>query len=298
MPKLTEIITIQEKKFQNLQKMLKQLKVFSQHTSKGSFGDVMIKGLQSDKKNCEKAMSDKNPELALKIALKVQAEALINQISVSPSDLVKQMEIDIKKLDELKLYEQALIAASMMLTKCASLRMMHTDFNWKVDRKMLSSKLTLSEDGLTLGNSASNGYPGAVGTMPFIDGGMYAFRVTPQSLQCSNKEGFGIIEADKWKAAHKKDSVTPLVHDDMIGFLYSNTAKNMKSDTIESMKMDQKYYVRVNLVDYNVNITGPGLSLHADLKSGTEYYPCFSLGCSSNKLLIKPLENYDAVDES
>eukprot|EP01022_Parablepharisma_sp_SALTPOND_P000877 TRINITY_DN105184_c1_g1_i1.p2 TRINITY_DN105184_c1_g1~~TRINITY_DN105184_c1_g1_i1.p2 ORF type:complete len:479 (-),score=45.65 TRINITY_DN105184_c1_g1_i1:408-1844(-) len=295
-PKAAELINLQDKKSQQLLKGVKQLKVFANNVPKASYSDLILKGLKMEKSRLQKALVEKNEEGALKVALKIEAEAALNRSQETPKELNKEMEEAVKKLEEVKVYEEALAAAGMLLSKCMSLRVTQGGGNWTCDRQYLSSKMFLSEDGLTFGNIASDGYPAIIGTMPF-DFGMYAFRVIPEGLDCTGNEGFGIIEKEKYLAAYKQDPVTPTVYDKIIGFMYDSDVKNMTSDMVSSMQMGARYYVRVNMIDCNINITGPGLLLTAKLKPDVEYYPCFSCGCSGNKLHIKPLENYDDVEE-
>ena len=68
------------------------------------------------------------------------------------------------------------------------------------------------------------------------------------------------------------------------------------------MEMDAKYTVKVDMTDLTMTIKGPETLLtafkawHCILiisKNERKYVPCFSLGCSANKLTIKPLD-FDA----
>ena len=153
-------------------------------------------------------------------------------------------------------------------------------------------QMSLSEDGLTYGNTATNGYPAIIGTLPF-DSSLYAFEVIPTSLDCKGKEGFGIISKDDYLNAYESDKATPTVYNSMIGLMYRQEAKNMDVKEIRDMEMGSKYYVRVNIPELYVTIEGPGTKLKAELKSGIVYYPCFSCGCSNNKLKIRPLEYFE-----
>ena len=90
--------------------------------------------------------------------------------------------------------------------------------------------------------------------------------------------------------AYESDKATPTVYNSMIGLMYRQEAKNMDVKEIRDMEMGSKYYVRVNIPELYVTIEGPGTKLKAELKSGIVYYPCFSCGCSNNKLKIRPLE--------
>eukprot|EP00831_Metopus_contortus_P072397 TRINITY_DN6606_c0_g1_i1.p2 TRINITY_DN6606_c0_g1~~TRINITY_DN6606_c0_g1_i1.p2 ORF type:complete len:140 (+),score=20.56 TRINITY_DN6606_c0_g1_i1:182-601(+) len=124
----------------------------------------------------------------------------------------------------------------------------------------------------------------------------FGYEVIPTSLDCNENEGFGIIEHSKYISVFRTNPETPEVYSEMIGFLYSNVAKNMSVNSISEMRMGSKYYVRVIKTENKVTITGPGVSLYADLKPDVHYVPCFSCGCSSNRLQIRPLTDIDEGD--
>lgn len=297
LPKVTDTVKLLEKKTDQLFKIVTKLRTYSIQQFKGSYMQSMMDGLTADKKHLEQALKENNAELALRIALKVEGETQLAKNSESPQDLGKRIQKAVEALEGLKALDDALNTSAMMLTRCQSLKATAGDSNWTCDRHYLSTKMFLSEDNLTYGNTATNGYPAIIGTIPF-ESGIYAFEVIPTSLECTGKEGFGIIEKEKYLAAHTRDATTPTVYDDMIGFLYSTDAKNMVSERMSAMQMGSKYFVKVDMMECLMTITGPSLKLTAKLKPDMQYYPCFSCGCSSNRIKIRPLVSIEEIEEA
>ena len=294
-PKLADFLSVREAKCQGLLRLLKTLKSYANQDAKPVSSTSSSDNLAADKKELEKAIASRNSNLAMKLMLKIENAQGGASSSESVSGIAKKMEEELRSLEDTRSFDAAAAAIGLLLAKCQSLGITQTCSDWICDRKYLSTKMSLSEDGLTFGNTASNGYPSIIGSVPFTDGGMYAFEVTPHNLDCTGKEGFGIIEKSKYMAAYSSDNTTPTVRDDIIGFMHSTEAKNIRSEKMSSMQSDAKYYVQVNMVEYIVTITGPGLLLKGDLKTGMEYYPCFSLGCKNNLIYIKPLPDYFSV---
>jgi hypothetical protein len=296
-PKLKEVTDMHTQTAGYLKSIVSELGSYSKQQVKGSHIDNLKNGLKADKERIEKAIKEKKTKELLKLSQKIDEEVRLASNGETISSLVTRLQKAMEKLEKVDNLKGTLMAAKQLSTKCRLLKMVGYNGDWKLDRKYVSTKMSLSEDGLTYGNTASNGYPAIIGDVPF-DSGLYGYEVIPTSLDCTGKEGFGIIELDKYVAAHAADNATPTAYDGMIGFLYRNEAKNMTVERSSDMQMGSKYYVRVSMIDLTCTITGPSLSLRAELKPGVVYVPCFSLGCSSNKLQIRPLTDFDEPDAS
>jgi len=297
MPRLTEAITLQQKKLIELKSITERLKDYcNQATTERISENSIINGIITDKEKLEKALKDKDVSETLKLSVKIRVDQTLTKEKVHVKDLMKNLDNAMKELKEQTELERALATINGVLVKCNSLQLIPYINDWRCDRAYLSTKMYLSEDGLTFGNTATNGYPAIIGNVPF-DSGLYAFEVIPHGLECAKKEGFGIIEKEKYLAAFARDATTPTVGEDMIGFLYSKEYKNMKAIRAGEMRMDTKYYVKVNIPELTVVIFGPDLLLKANLKPNVVYYPCFSCGCSNNRITIRPLTTYNEVEE-
>ncbi len=296
LPKLLEIVEAHSRRVLELKGIISKLKGFSSGKTKAAYLEKILQGINADKQRLEKAIKTQNAEETLKLSLKTEAEEALAKSQQPVKALVEELKKGMEKIEAEGGYDQSLAQVAKMLAKCNSLRMVQYINDWKCDRTYFGSKMYLSEDGLTFGNTASSGYPAIIGTVPF-DSALYAYEVVPTSLECSGSEGFGVVEKDKYLAAYSRDSNTPEVYNDMIGFFYSNIAKNMKVIRMGSMQMGQKYYVKVNMMEHTMIIFGPEVLLKTELKEGTTYYPCFSCGCSSNRIQIRPLATYDEVED-
>eukprot|EP00826_Nyctotherus_ovalis_P006155 TRINITY_DN11427_c0_g1_i3.p1 TRINITY_DN11427_c0_g1~~TRINITY_DN11427_c0_g1_i3.p1 ORF type:complete len:435 (-),score=114.17 TRINITY_DN11427_c0_g1_i3:34-1338(-) len=296
-PRLVEAVMQQKKKLMELKVVTERLKEYC-NTTEGEqiTGDSVISGVVADKERLERAIKEKNIQETLKFSVKAKMEEPLTKLKTPIKTIMQNLENAMEKLNHQREFEKIFAAMSGMLAKCNSLQLLPYINNWRCDKAYLSGKMYLSEDGLTFGNTATNGYPAIIGNLPF-DSGLYAFEVVPHGLECSKKEGFGIVEIEKYLAAVRRDPVTPAVSDEMIGFLFSKEYKGMKAIRAGEMQMDAKYYVKVNIPELTMTIFGPNLLLRAELKPNVVYYPCFSCGCSSNRITIRPLETYDEVEE-
>lgn len=297
MPRLAEAVMQQKKKLMELKAVMERLKEYCNKTEGEEItGDSIISGIIADKEKLERAIKEKNIQETLKFSVKAKTEEPLTKLKSPIKTIMQNLESAMERLSARKEFERTFAAVSGMLVKCNSLQLLPYINDWKCDRAYLSTKMYLSEDGLTFGNTATNGYPAIIGNVPF-DSGLYAFEVVPHGLECSKKEGFGIVESEKYLAAVRRDSNTPSVSDDMIGFLFSKEYRGMKAIRAGEMLMDAKYYVKVNIPELTMTIFGPNVLLRAELKPNVVYYPCFSCGCSSNRITIRPLETYDEVEE-
>ena len=296
LPKLSELVKIHAQSAAVLKSLASQLKTYGQQKPEGVFHEKVISGLESEKKRLEQMVKAKNVKEALKLTQRIESEALITKSQETPKTIMERIYKAIEPLQDAKFYQPLINSLELAVAKCHFFRLVHYVRDWKCDRQYFSSKMFLSEDCLTYGNTASSGYPAIIGDIPF-DCALYAYEAIPVHLECTSKEGFGIIERDKYLSIFNADKATPTAHEHMIGFMYKNVAKGMTVEKMVDMKMDEKYYVRVNMIELYMTITGPGLSLRAELKPGVVYAPCFSCGCSSNRIKIRPLESFDEFSE-
>ena len=263
---------------------------------KGNCADNMNAKLKADKEALQKAIAEKNQKNVLQLAQRLDEEIQLVSKQITATNLMELLKAQLLELNQVDTLKGVVNAAKAISTKYSLWKVTSYIKEWKCDRKYLSSKMSLSEDGLVFGNTASSGYPAIIGDVPF-DYATYAFEVIPENLDCS-KEGFGIVEASKYFAAYKTDAVTPTVFSDMLGLFYNGDAKNMTIERIRSLESGAKYFIRVNMNDLTMTLTGPGVSLKANLQSNTIYYPCFSCGCTKNKIRIRPLNSFDEPDPS
>jgi len=291
-PKLSEIVKLHSQSANILKSLASQLKTYGNQKPDAVFHEKVMAGLNAEKKRLQQVIKEKNIREVLKLAQRIESEATVTEKQENPKDIMDRIYKNMAPLQDTKLYQPLINGLELAIAKCHFLRLAHYNKDWTVDRQFLSTKMFLSEDNLTFGNTASNGYPGIIGNIPF-DTGLYAFEVIPSHLECAGKEGFGIIDRNKFMEIWNRDKATPVLHDEMIGFLYKNVAKKMTVERMSDMQMDQKYYVRVNMVELIMTITGPGLSLKAELKPGVVYAAAFSCGCSSNRIKIRPLDTFD-----
>ena len=285
-------VRVPMQKLARLKSILFNLKSYLTQLQGETSQENIINELNREKKRMEILMKNKNTVELLKLVHKTEELIKLNKERERAKDLVQKLKKAIIPMNDLSIYKEAIVVASMLNTKCQMYRQEQSITEWKCDKTYLSNKMSLSEDGLTFGNTTSNGYPAIIGNAPF-DSGMYAFEVIPTGLDCSGKEGFGIIEKDKYLKAYNNDKVTPTVYNDMIGFFYKSDVRGMTVKMKSDMQMGQKYIVRVNMPELWVSIKGPGVDLKGKLMAEAVYYPCFSCGCSGNKMQIKPLAYTD-----
>jgi hypothetical protein len=289
LPQVKEAIFAHAQSVSLLKTLVTQLEGYLGPVKQQPFVDRIRMGLTSDKKRLEKAYETKDVQTIITLTKKIEAEAKVSAGSEGEKVLIKKTKEKLATLSDLSRYKELIEVIQLLVFKCQHFRLNQSLAGWRCDRKYLSTKMTLSEDGLTFGNQAGNGYPAIIGDVPF-DSGIFAFEVSVSGLCCNGKEGFGIIELEKYLTAHRADNTTPAVYDHMIGLLHTNLAKNMTVVSGHDLRMNEKYVVRVDLLAYQMTIKGPGASLKADLKPDTAYVPCFSCGCRNNKIVIKPLE--------
>lgn len=273
---------------QVLKNLVVQLEAQAMPRSHQPISEQMRRGLTADKHRLERALEDDNLETLITLTKKILGESEVS----AKKDLEQEVLDKIKSLlgvsPYMMTYKGLIDALTVINAKYQRLQYSGYITDWKCDRKYFSTKMTLSEDGLVFGNSAGNGYPAIVGDTP-IEGGVCLFTVIPEGLNCTGKEGFGIIDIEKYKTCFTADPTTPTVHDYMIGYFYSDNVKSMTTVRSNTMQMGQKYYVKVDTSNLKMEIKGPGLYLTAELKPEVVYVPCFSCGCTGNKLTIKPL---------
>ena len=294
-PQIKETVMAHATSVQTLKALVGQIEQYVAPLKQQPFVDRIRKGLTADKKRLEEALKKKDVQTVVTLSKKIEAEGQISGGAEMDKELIAKIKSSITSLTDLKTYKELTQAIQLLAYKCQHLRLNQNVSDWKCDKKYLTTKMTLSEDGLTYGNQAGNGYPGIIGDMP-VDSGILAFEVTPSGLCCSGKEGFGIIEFEKYKAKFAADSTTPTIHDDMIGLQHNNVAKNMTVVSGSELRNNEKYVVKADLTNCKMTIKGPGCHIKADLKPETVYVPCFSCGCRNNKFIIKPADAYDVDD--
>ena len=290
-PLVTDAANVYTLRANQLKAIVGSLVSYGKQGLHGSMLENIKKGIDNDKTILERAIKEKRDIDVVRLTQRIEDEAALAENREGIPEMLEQLKTAMKILKEMALYRSIMVSAKLLSTKCGLYVKSMCIGDWKCDKKYLTSKMTLTEDGLTYGNCASNGYPAIIGTIPF-DSGLYAYEVIPTDLDCSGKEGFGIIELAKYIKIFEADKVTPKAFEDMIGFFYKADVKGMKSEKIADMKMKEKYVVKVNIPELYVTITGPGLLLKGDLKAGVAYAPCFSCGCRNNKIEIRPLDNF------
>eukprot|EP01022_Parablepharisma_sp_SALTPOND_P008208 TRINITY_DN135387_c0_g1_i1.p2 TRINITY_DN135387_c0_g1~~TRINITY_DN135387_c0_g1_i1.p2 ORF type:complete len:389 (+),score=56.79 TRINITY_DN135387_c0_g1_i1:105-1271(+) len=290
-PQVKEAANMYFERVKVLKKVVNTLSSYLKQRPKGTPLENITKGLNEDKKRLEKFIKEKKDVDLLKLTQRIEEEANLAEKQEKVPELIGQLKEAIHTMEDMSVYKATIASAKALTAKCNLYRLTQYVKDWKCDRQFFSSKMYLSEDNLTFGNTASNGYPAIIGDVPF-DSGLYAYEVIPHSLDCSGREGFGIIEREKYIAKFNSDRLTPDVSNDMMGFFYRGEAKNLRVIKVCNMQMDQKYYVKVNIPELYVTIKGPGVELVGELKSGVAYAPCFSCGCSNNRLKIRPLDDF------
>ncbi len=273
---------------QVLKGLVTQLDAHIGPISRQPISEQMRSGLTSDKRRLEKALEDDNLEAIITLTKKILGEAEVTKKDNLEHDLIPKIKSLLASSQYKPVYKELNDTLGTISAKYNRLRLTGYSTEWKCDTKYLTSKMSLSPDGLVYGNTAGNGYPAIIADT-LIEGGMCLFEVIPDGLNCTGKEGFGIIDIEKYKQCFKSDPTTPVAYNDMIGFLYSDEARGMKVVKTRSMAMGQKYYVKVDMINYKMEIKGPGAYFTAELSPETVYVPCFSCGCTGNKITIKPL---------
>ena len=254
--------------------------------------DQMRIGLTADKRRLETALKSDNMEAVITLTKKITGEAEITKKENLEKHIIGKIKASIPNITYGKHYKELIETLQALAIRCQRLRLSGYMADWKCDRKYFGRKMTLSEDGLTYGNSAGDGYPAIIGDTP-IEMGVCMFEVIPSGLNCNGKEGFGIVELEVYKAAYASSPETPAVHDQMIGFMYSTDVHNMTAVQSAAMVMDKPYVVKVDMNTLTMTIKGQGVLFTATLKPDKVYVPCFSLGCTGNKLQIKLLSTDD-----
>ncbi len=245
--------------------------------------------LQQCKKRLQAAVSSQNISETIRVLKKIDAERG-KQVDKG-ADKALVMNVAGKLKDEKPVEDLRKLAEEVqkVLFKCQRLRLNFSVFNWRCDRKYLSPKLALSEDGLEITCIQGTNYACIIGDTP-IDYGIMVFEVTSSGLCCSGKEGFGVIEYDTFRDIYAANPNLPSAYDHMIGLMQGDVAKGMVILTGNELLLDVPFTVSINMCDHVLNVKGPGTLLTAELKSGVRYVPCFSLGCTRNKFTIRPLE--------
>jgi len=249
------------------------------------------RSLDNTKKRLKRCLEGSNIIEALKIAQMVDNQEKLIKLKSPHKELIKGLKDILDKINEADIISEVYNIIVKLFLKYDSFKIPRYVNDWKCEREYLSEKLKLSEDGLSVSVSTSNGYPAIIGDVDFYRN-LYAFEVIPEGLDCNSKEGFGIIEKDKYLEAQKSNPSTPTVYDKMIGYFFKNEAKNMTIESMKDMEMGKKYIVKADMLNLVMTIKGPGVSLTANLEPDVAYVPCFSCGCKNNKFKIRPLISF------
>ena len=225
-PQLKHVIVEHHQSSQTLKSLTTQLESKTAPMKHQPISEQLRMGLTADKKRLENALKEDDMQTVITLTKRIIGESEISEKSDIEKPAIQKIKSRIASIDYMKTYKELIDCLTQLSTKCQRLRLGGCVTNWKCDARYVSRKLSLTPDGLTLGNTASDGYPGIIGDTP-IDAGMCIFEVIPSGLNCTGKEGFGIIELDKYKSIQAANPETPTVHEQMIGFMYSNEAKNM-----------------------------------------------------------------------
>ena len=245
-------------------------------------------GIENDKKKLEEAIKNDDDEKLILLTKKIEGQKETMTKGKFEKAAMEKVKEQVKSLSYITGYKEINRILQKLATRSRRLQLTSYMGDWKCDKKYLSSKMKLSENGLEYSLSTSNGYPAMIGDTP-IDNGICLFEVVPSGLDCTSKEGFGIIELSKYLEKQKKDPVTPTVYEDMIGFLHSDTVRGMTVVTKTNIKMGGRYLIKVDMNSMTMVLKGEGTHLRATLTPGAVYVPCFSCGCTANKIVIKPL---------
>lgn len=286
---LKEVVDAHMKTSAQAKTLVSQLDSYIGPVKMQPFADLMRRGLTGDKKRLEEALKNDNVETVIALTKKIIGEAEVTKKSNAEKIHIAKIKSSMASLSYMPHYKELSEVLKQVLLKCQFFKLVCCVADWKCDRSLLTTKLTLSDNCLVVGNAGQGGYPSIIGDKA-ISYGIMVYEVVPTGLCCTGKEGFGIIELDKFKAARTRDTTTPLSYDDMLGILHNNVVKNMTTITSGNLIMGSPYIVMINMSSNKATIKGPSVHLTADLKPGIEYVPVFSLGCSGNKMAIKPLE--------
>jgi len=291
-PQLKQVITEHHQSSQILKSLVSQLESKIIPSKQQPISEQIRMGLTSDKKRLENALKDDEMQTVITLTKKIIGESEVSRKTDFEKPAIQKIKAKIATMDYINSYKELTDCLTQLSSKCQRLRLGGCITSWKCDTRYLSRKMSLTPDGLTIGNTSGDGYPAIIGDTP-IDTGICIYEVVPTGLNCTGTEGFGIIELEKYKTIQAANADTPTVGNDIIGYMYSNEAKNMTAVRSKSMEMGSKYIVRVDMNNLTMTIKGNDLLLTASLKPATVYVPCFSTGCTGNKFAIKPLD-FDA----
>ncbi len=161
--------------------------------------------------------------------------------------------------------------------------------DWKCDRKYAGKSMYISDDGLTIGCILKSDCVPIIGDTP-ISYGLLAFEVTGETF--TEGDAFGVIELDKFMAAHYKEKNYVPFEAVMIGYSFKKGPKNMAGRRRDNLSMGTAYKVYLELVSYEARVVGPGIDVRAELAPGKEYVPCFICSDIKSKIIVTPLKQY------
>eukprot|EP00826_Nyctotherus_ovalis_P056444 TRINITY_DN7618_c0_g2_i2.p1 TRINITY_DN7618_c0_g2~~TRINITY_DN7618_c0_g2_i2.p1 ORF type:complete len:295 (+),score=84.22 TRINITY_DN7618_c0_g2_i2:123-1007(+) len=179
-------------KISQLKLLIRNLKSYVSQREGEVTQENIVNELNVEKKRLEGLKKSKNTLELIRLIQKTEEEVKLSTEQEKAKDLVDKLKLTMAPMEDLKMYNDLTSTAFILSTKCNIYRFEEPVKEWKCDRKYFSSKMLLSDDGLTFGNTASNGYPAIIGDTPF-DSGLYSYEVVPLGLDCSGKEGFGTV---------------------------------------------------------------------------------------------------------
>ena len=126
---------------------------------KEHYAEQIKKGLTIDKKLLEEAIKKKDIQMVITLTKKIEAEEELAKDKDRDKMLIKKVQESMGMVNDLNDYNELKNVLQLLSFKCQHLRLNQCVSDWKCDRRYFTTKMTLSEDGLTYGNNAGNGYP-------------------------------------------------------------------------------------------------------------------------------------------
>eukprot|EP01022_Parablepharisma_sp_SALTPOND_P026608 TRINITY_DN64480_c0_g1_i1.p1 TRINITY_DN64480_c0_g1~~TRINITY_DN64480_c0_g1_i1.p1 ORF type:complete len:473 (+),score=18.53 TRINITY_DN64480_c0_g1_i1:130-1419(+) len=293
--KLSKVACVYSVNLKRIESLLKKLGVTGLFRNESeNCAKNVIKTLEAQKSQLIQALKENKRREVLKITQSVEAFQAAESIGMP---FLKDLKQGAYLLEETtKLSASAIDNTKSLIAKLHRVGTTQYCKDWKCDRNYYNDRMHLSKTCLKFGCESRSGPVAIIGDKA-ISEGLMAFEVTPIRLEGKGKDGFGVIELDKFLAYWLKDKPPVLIEDHIIGLLYPNVPKNMTGIVGKNIVLNSKYYVQVNMSTGTVRITGNEVSLYGNLKFGVEYVPCFVCGQYKSKMSIKPLSSFDYVDE-
>jgi len=252
-----------------------------------------VRGLEMNKKQLQNALKKNDIKSTCKIV------QIIDSYEKATSERVDNDLIINTLHDGEKILSKALHAADISICDAKGLSAKYRHLSnvkelnskWKLDNKYKPKDSYISDNLLRCGNSAQTKYSVFIGDLPISEGYM-AYEINPNKLTTEKKEGFGIVEFDKFIEYHTGKITIDNLLKHFIGCFYKNAPMNMSAAKGAGLQTNCKYYVKIDCVTGSLRISGKGISYSADIMMGTTYVPCFIAYSQKSKMTIRPLSNY------